>query len=305
MTLLATRPAPEPDSQTPGKHRLHEPGGRGGLVEVFRSRNVVQMLVRRDLRLKYRTSSIGYLWAFVKPTIQFCVYFFIIGIVLGLERRVENFAIYVFSGLALLSFFNDTLSGATRSILKNRAIIKKVWLPREIFPIAGLMVAAARLVPQLIILMVGATATGWYFTWSGLLAAATGVVIVAVWAISFGLLLAALNVYVREISNVLELTGFLTHWTTPMIKPWDLIPGRVAGLGTFGTVITAIYIYNPLCTAIELFHYAFWMPTIDFDFTLSPHLWTRAWVMLVIGLAFLVVAQSVFRRMQANFAEEL
>lgn len=306
MTDTATLPRVEPDAAPPGgKHRLHEPGGRGGLVEVFRSRTIVQMLVRRDVRLKYRYSSIGYLWAFVKPSIQFCVYYFIIGVVLGIDRRVDNFAIYVFSGLCLVSFFNETLGQSTRSIVRNRAIIKKVWLPREIFPIAGMMVAATRFVPQFIILMIGATATGWYFTWSGLLAAVAGLAIVAVWGTAFGLLLSAVNVYVREIGNLLELTGFLTHWLTPMIKPWDLVVGRVSGLGVAGTVISAIYIYNPLCTALELFHLAFWMPTIGFDFVLSPNLWTRAWVMFVIGLGVLVLAQRVFQRMQANFADEL
>ena len=289
----------------PGKHRLHEPGGRGGLIEVLRSRTIVQMLVRRDVRLRYRTSSIGYFWAYVKPSIQFLIYYFVIGVVLGLERRVENFAIYVFSGLCLLSFFNETLSNGTRSIVKNRAIIKKIWLPREIFPIAGMMVAATRFVPQFIILMIGATATGWYFTWSGLLAAMAGLAIVAVWGTAFGLLLSAVNVYVREVGNLLELTGFLTHWLTPMIKPWTLVTGRVASLGVAGTVISAVYIYNPLCTALELFHLAFWSPTVDFYFALSPNLWTRAWVMLAIGLALLALAQKVFQRLQANFAEEL
>ena len=305
MTGTATLPRVEPGAPAGGKHRLHEPGGRGGLIEVFRSRTVVRMIVRRDLRLRYRTSSIGYVWAFVKPTIQFCVYYFIIGVVFGITRRVENFAIYVFSGLCLISFYNETLSSATRSILKNRAIIKKVWLPREIFPIAAMMVAATRFIPQFTILMIGATATGWYFTWSGLLAAIAGVTIVVLWACAAGLIFSAVMVYVREITHVLELTGFLTHWLTPMIKPWTLVTGRVSGLGLIGTVITAAYIYNPLCTALELFHLAFWEPTVDFYFTLSPNLWTRAWVMILIGLAFLAFAQWVFRRLQARMVDEL
>lgn len=306
MTDTATRPHIEVDATgSGGKHRLHEPGGHGGLVEVVRSRTIVRMLVRRDVRLRYRTSSIGYLWAYVKPSIQFLIYYFIIGVVLGIDRRVENFAVYVFSGLCLLSFFNETLSNGTRSIVKNRAIIKKIWLPREIFPIAGMLVAATRFVPQFIILMIGATATGWYFTWSGLLAAIAGFAIIAVWGMAFGLMLSAVNVYVREVGNLLELTGFLTHWLTPMIKPWWFIRDRVGGLGVTGSVILAAYIYNPLSTALELFHLAFWMPTIGFDFELSPNLWTRAWVMLVIGLGFLALAQWVFRRLQADFAEEL
>ena len=304
MTLLATRPTSEVGPSA-GKHRLHEPGGRGGLVEVFRSRTVVQMLVRRDLRVKYRRSSIGYLWEFVQPAFHFIVYYFFIGIVLGLERRVENFAVYVFSGLCLIHFFNMTLNSSTGSIIKNRAIIKKVWLPREIFPIAAMLVAAWRFIPQFIILMIGATATGWYFTWSGGLAAVAGLAIVAIWGTGIGLLVAALNVYIREVSNILQVTSFLTHWLVPMLKPWTLIVSKVAAIGVAGDVIIWLYIYNPLCTAVELFHLAFWEPTVNFYFELSPNLWNRAWIMIVLGLAVLMFAQRLFRRLQANFADEL
>lgn len=305
---------PDEDVVVAAKPRLREPGGRGGLVEVYRSRVIVQMLARRDVRLKYRYSSIGFGWAYVRPTIQFLIYYFIVGIVLGIERRVEHFAVYVFSGLCLMSFYNETVHGATRSITKNRAIVKKVWLPREIFPVAGILVAFSRFVPQFIILMAGATISGWYFTWLGLGAAVMGVAIVAIWGIALGLILAAVNVYVREVSNVLEMTGFLTHWLTPMVKPWTLVKSRTDVLGTPGAIVLALYIYNPLCTAIELFHQAFWMPTINFGrtdcgiscgFVLSPHLWVRAWIMLGVGILFLAGAQAVFRRMQVRFAEEL
>ena len=153
--------------------------------------------------------------------------------------------------------------------------------------------------------MVGATVTGWYFTWLGLAAAISGFAIVVVWGVAFGLLFAALNVYLREIQNFLEFFGFLTHWLTPMMKPWTLVTGRVSEFGTIGTIIATAYIWNPLCTAIELFHLAFWEPTVDFYFTLSPHLWTRAYIMFGAGLVFLSITQWVFRRMQATFAEEL
>lgn len=305
MTLLATRPDTDTEPPSVGKHRLHEPGGRGGLIEVFRSRTVVQMLVRRDLRLKYRTSSIGYLWEFVQPAIHFVVYYFIIGVLLGIDRRVDNFAVYVFSGLCLVHFFNSTMNGSAKSMLKNRSLIKKVWLPREIFPIAAMVVAAWRFVPNFIILMIGATATGWYFTWSGLLAALAGFAIVTIWAIGIGLVLATVNVYVREVSNILQATSFLTHWLVPMIKPWNIVRDKVAPLGVAGGVIMALYVYNPLCTAVELFHYAFWEPTVGYYFELSPNLWNRAWIMVVAGLAFLAFAQRVFRRLQLNIADAL
>lgn len=307
MTTLATRDEIESgDGLSGGKHRLHEPGGRGGLAEVLRHRTVLSMLARKDVRMRYRYSSLGFAWAYVKPTIQFLVYYFVIGIVLGLDRRVQNFAVYVFSGLCLLVFFNETISNATRSIVKNRAIVKKIWLPRQVFPIAGVIVASSRFVAQFFILMVGATVTGWYFTWTGLAAAVAGVAIVVVWGLALGLLLSAVNVYLREIQNFLELSSFLTHWLTPMIKPWNFVSSRlVPEWGLAGTIILTAYIWNPLCTAVELFHLAFWSPTVDFYFELSPYLWTRAYVFFGLGIVVLAGAQWLFKRMQTRFAEEL
>jgi len=304
LTDLAIRETTEPEVEE-HPDRLHEPGGRGGLLEVFRSRVIVQMLVRRDVRIRYRYSSIGFAWAYVRPTIQFMVYYFILGIVLDLDKRVENFPVYIFSGLCLLHFSNDTLQTASRSIIRNRAIVKKIWVPRDVFPAAAILVAALRFFPQFVILMVGATATGWYFTWIGFAAALAGAAVISVWAYALGLLLAGLNVFLRELQNLLEFTGFLTHWLTPMLKPWTLVAERVAALGLAGSAILALYVWNPLCTGVELFHLAFWEPTVDFYFTLSPHLWTRAWVMLVAGLITLPIAQWVFRRLATSFADEL
>jgi len=307
VTTLDTRTEIESDDLAAGgRHRLHEPGGRGGLIEVVRHRTVLSMLARRDVRVRYRYSSLGFAWAYVKPTIQFLVYYFIIGVVLGLDRRVENFAVYVFSGLCLLFFFNETIANATRSIVKNRAIVKKIWLPRQVFPIAGVIVAASRFVPQFLILMIGATATGWYFTWTGLAAAVAGVGVVVVWGLALGLLLSAVNVYLREVQNFLELTGFLTHWLTPMIKPWTLVASRlVPDLGLVGVMLLTAYLWNPLTTAVELFHLAFWSPTVDFYFELSPYLWTRAYVFFGLGVVVLAGSQWLFKRLQVRFAEEL
>jgi ABC-2 type transport system permease protein len=307
MTDVATRPAEAPAEPLDPSHleRMREPGGRGGLVDVFRSRVIVQLLVRRDVRLKYRYSSIGFAWAYVRPTVQFCVYYFVVGVLLDLDRRVENFPVYIFSGLCLLHFFNDTLQSCTRSVIRNRAIVKKIWLPREVFPVAGVFVAATRFIPQLVILLIAATVTGWYVTWEGLAAAAAGFAIVFIWGSALGLLLSAMTVYIREIQNFLEFTGFLTHWLTPMFKPWTLVSDAVSQFGTLGAVLLAAYIWNPLCTAVELFHLAFWSPTVDFYFELSPQLWTRTWVFLASGLLVLLLAPWVFRRLQASFAEEL
>jgi ABC-2 type transport system permease protein len=233
------------------------------------------------------------------------VYYFVIGQLFGLTRRVENFSVFVFSGLCCVSFYNTAVAGMSRSIVRNRSLIKKVYLPRELFPLAALAVALTRLVPLLVILLIGSTLIGWQLSWSGVGAAVLGFVILLLLALAVGLLLSALYVFLREIQHLLEITAFLAHWMVPMIHPWFLAEERLNNAGTAGHWVFIVYLWNPLCTAVELFHQAYWLPTTDYTGSLSPHLWERGAFSVAFCIVLLAIAQFVFQRLRDRFPEEL
>ncbi len=95
------------------------------------------------------------LWSYVQPLVRFCMYFFVIGLVLGLHKSVPNFAIHMFAALIGVHFFTETFSSGTRSIVRNKAIVRKMAMPREMFPVASVIVSAVNSFPQLLILFVG------------------------------------------------------------------------------------------------------------------------------------------------------
>jgi ABC-2 type transport system permease protein len=104
------------------------------LVDLRNYRELLGLLVRRDIKARYKDSSLGFLWSLLRPLAILLVYYIAIGKVLGAERSIPDFAIYVFTGLTAWQFFTDVVAGGTGCIVGNAGLIKKVYLPREVFP---------------------------------------------------------------------------------------------------------------------------------------------------------------------------
>ena len=291
---------------TVARGELTEPGGRGGLVEVFRHRYLLKLLVRKEVRVRYQGSLFGFAWSYVKPTIRFSVYFFVLGVVLGLRKDVPNFAIHIFAGMVLIHFFNETFSSATRSVVRNKALVRKIYLPREMFPVASLLVSGVNFVPPFTVLVIGAFVTGWSPSWVGLGTGLLAVAIIAVFSMTVGLLFSALNVFFRDFQNVVEVTSLLIFWSTPMIYPWSRVADNFGG-----TWVEKVYLANPLASAVMLFQRTWWIPTVSENESaaaarnLAPNLVGRGLVILVAVCLLLLVVQWVFSRLESRFAEEL
>ena len=131
------------------------------LADVVGQRELLVLLVRRELKARFKDSSLGFLWTLIRPITLLMIYFVAIGQFLGAARLIPDFAIFVFAGLTLWGLYNEIIVGGTSSIVSNAGLIKKVYLPREIFPLAasgsaivtfliqlGILVAAVLLLGQ-------------------------------------------------------------------------------------------------------------------------------------------------------------
>ena len=113
-------------------------GTWGSLRAVFAHRQLLGLLVRRDIKARYKDSVLGLLWTLINPIVQLLVYYIVMGQILQAARGIPDFAIYVFSGLTIFGLFSETLSGSTASIIANAGLVKKVYVPREVFPLASM-----------------------------------------------------------------------------------------------------------------------------------------------------------------------
>lgn len=277
--------------------------GRGGKIGEIASRwDLLNLLIRRDLQARYRDSFLGFLWTVIRPLIQFLMYFIVLGQFLRAAEGIDNFAIYLFSGLTLYVFFNDMVFGATGSILQNGGLVKKIYLPREIFPLASIGGAGFMFLVQLGVLIVAAAIFRalpapvmmlWFFP---------SVLLILIYGLAIGLLLSALNVYLRDIQYLTEVVLMLAMWGAPIVYSWAMVQDVIARFSLPAWVLE-IYAANPLTLAVLGFHRAFWGAGEAADY--PANLGLRMVIAGAIGLVLLWISHRVFTRMQGNFAQEL
>ncbi|WP_307319610.1 ABC transporter permease [Microbacterium sp. SORGH_AS_0862] len=276
---------------------------KGGKIrEIFERRELLALLVRRDLQSRYRDSVLGFLWTLIRPIIVFVMYFVVLGKFLRAAEGVPDFAVYLFSGLTLYAFFSEMVVGATSSILANSGLVKKIYLPREIFPLASVGGAGFMFLVQCLVLLVAAVALQalpapvdmlWFFP---------SVALMLVYGIAVGLLLSALNVYLRDIQYLTDLLVMLAMWGSPIVYTWTMASSAFQSMRVPGWVFE-IYINNPITLGVLGFHRAFWGGGTAADY--PPELGLRMLIAGLIGLVLVFFAHRVFTRLQGNFAQEL
>jgi ABC-2 type transport system permease protein len=184
--------------------------------------------------------------------------------------------------------------------VNNGNLIKKIYLPRELFPVASVWVSAVHFFPQLVVLVIGCVVAGWHPDAFQLLAAVGGFAIVGFLATGLGLLFGAANVYFRDSENLVDMLLMVATWASPVMYSWTMVEAKL-GPGLF-----ALYQANPITVGVELFHYAFWYPTTDGSAAMPPNLFSL-WlpVGMIISLVVLALGQLTFRRLEGRFAQEL
>ena len=274
-------------------------GSLHSLREVLGRREMLALFIRRDLKSRYKDSALGFVWTLIRPLTQLFIYYVVMGKFLGAERGIPDFAVYVFTGLTLYGLFGEIISSSTASIVGNSGLIKKVYMPRELFPLASVGSALFNFGIQMIIL-IGATLVQGIFplSWE-LLYAIPSILVVLVFGTAFGLLLSAVNVYLRDIQYLVEVVLLVLLWGSPIVYAWDQA-ARVLK----GTWLLEIYTDNPITLAVLGFQRAIWVHG-DEAVGYPDNLLLRLVIAFVIGCGLLVVFQRVFSRLQGNFAQEL
>jgi ABC-2 type transport system permease protein len=261
-------------------------------------RELLGLLVRRELKARYKDSTLGFLWSLIRPLAILLVYYIAIGKFLGAERSIPDFAIYIFTGLTAWGFFTEVVSGGTGCIVGNSGLIKKVYLPREVFPLSVVGSAMFTLATQFVVLGFALVVADAVPTGSRLLFAPLSLMVLLVYSTAFALVLSAVNVYLRDVQYLVEISLTVLFWLSPVVYSWELVQSVVTD-----ETLQQIYLANPITAAILGMQRAFWVAG-----TAEPYpegLGARLMIMLLVGLVLLWLAQRVFARLEANFAQEI
>lgn len=280
---------------------LTPPSPRAGLIEVFRRRYLLRMLVQRELSARYQGSVLGMLWSYINPLSQLFIYWFVMGKIVG--RSTEMFAVHVFCGLIVVQFFIETFNAGTRSIVRNRALVQKMAMPREMFPVASMLVSLYHMGPQLVILTIICVLTGWTPDPVYLLGFLLALAIIAMLGTSLALMFSVANVFLRDVSSFVSILTNFVRFGVPMIYPYSMVDARFGSFAQF-------YLFNPIADAVLLVQQAFWVGSTDDPAkiqaeSIPENLFAFGFLALGIAAVMLLVGQRVFARFENRIPEQL
>ncbi len=278
-----------------------DPAPNRGLVEVFRRRYLLKLLVRREISARYSGSFLGLLWSYINPLSLFFIYFVIIGSIFQLHDTIPNFAIHIFSAIIIVHFFTETFNAGTRSIVRNKQIVRKMAVPAEMFPVASMLVSLYHVFPQMVILVVAILFMGWVPTVAGLVSVVIALTVIMILGIAMALFFSAANVLFRDFSSFVNILTNFVRFGVPMIYSYEMVGSRFGGFAPY-------YTWNPIADAVMLFQQAFWLPTLTAGEQvdrLPDNLVVLGLGMIGVSLVVLVIAQLVFSRFEKQIPERI
>ena len=295
---------PEQRTYTPVEGELIEPSANQGLLEVFRRRYLLRLLVKRELSARYEGSFLGFVWSYINPLSQFFIYWFVMGKIMGNHKSIPDYPIHIFSALIVVHFFTETFGAGTRSIVRNKALVNKMAMPREMFPVAAMLVSLAHVGPQLVILLFVCLLSGWTPEPMTMVALLLALAIAMVLGTALALLFSVANVFFRDFGSFVGILTNYVRFGVPMIYTYEMIHDNLSPVGQ------AIYMANPIADAVLLMQRAFWVPSVDdpklrAQLLMPENQFGQALLALLSCVVLLVIAQLVFNKFEKKIPERL
>lgn len=254
--------------------------------EIWEYRELLFFFTWRDIKIKYKQTTLGFLWAILQPVVMMVIFTFFFGSVLKVPSDGIPYPIFAFSGLIIWNVFSNSVSAAGTSMVANSNIIKKIYFPRLIIPLSAILVSVfdfliTFLLFILLIFFFDFDVLFLRFSFCYLLSVA----ITVTCSLGIGSLLSALNVKYRDFRYIIPFLLQILLFITPVIYPTSLLSNKL---------IKFFIQLNPITGAVNLSRYAINSNSID---------WNAIVVSIISSLIFLVIGIFYFRKTEAYFAD--
>lgn len=253
--------------------------------ELYAYREMVFSLVKRDLRGRYKGSVLGFLWTFINPLLQLVVYTVVFSVIM--RAGIDKYYIFLFVALVPWIFFSSALTGGASSVLTSKDMVKKIYFPREVMPIAYVTTSFVNMLLSFVVVLAVLLVTGFGINAVALLYLPLIMIVEYVLALGIALLSSALTVYFRDLEYVLGIVAMAWQFLTPVMYSADMVPEE----------LLPIFNLNPMTPVIEAYRQILY-------YKQQPQLETLSQA-AILGMVFVGVGYVVFRKLQRGFAEEL
>lgn len=255
------------------------------LKEIYKYKEMIFSLVRKDLRGRYKGSVLGFLWTFINPLLQLLVYNMVFSMIL--RNNIEKFYLYLFVALIPWMFFSASLTGGAVSVISQKDLIKKIYFPREVIPISYVTSCFVNMLLSFIVVIIVVVVSGVTPTILGLLCLPVIMLVEYLLAMGIAMIVSALTVYLRDLEHILGIVSMAWMYATPICYSADMCPEKYRFL----------FNLNPMTAIVGAYRAVLYEGGV-------PDLSTLL-VSVGLGIIFLFVGFVVFGKLQKNFAEEL
>lgn len=250
-------------------------------LRLFRRyKPLIGELVVRDLKTKYRRSFLGYVWSLLNPLLMMAIMTVVFSYMFRFD--IPNYPLYLICGQTLWNFFSESTSISMHSIIQNGSLIRKVYIPKYIFPLSRVLSSFVTMSFSLAAILIVMLFTGVRFTFA-LLLTPVPLFLLLLFCMGLGMALSGLAVYFRDTIHLYSVLITAWMYLTPVFYPISVLPEKIA----------AVLKLNPLYYYIDFFRNLVLYGTV-------PGILT--WIVCVVcGLASFVAGLLIFRRLQRNF----
>jgi ABC-type polysaccharide/polyol phosphate export permease len=280
-------------SVTIEQSRLARITARGS--DLWRYRELIRNLVMSSLKGRYKNSALGFVWRLLNPLGMMLVFTIVFGFLMP-DVRVEKYPLFVLTGLLPWNFFSASINAGLYSVVGSSNLVKKVYFPREVLPIASVLSQLINFLLAFAVLFVAlivfqASFSPWLWTLPFVIliqtVVSTGVV----------LILSTLNVFYRDTAMITEVVMLAWFFLTPVVYSVALLPETIQVLGVALPLQRLVYIFNPVASLIAIYRdLLYWGYRTDVDFFIRTAL---------TALAVFAFGYWFFLRYSERFGEEL
>ena len=281
------------------------------LKDLWTNRDLLLLLTRTELKVKYKNSVLGYLWSMLNPALVLMIYYVVFKIIA--KNGQPNFAIWLFAGLLVWNLFNGSAMAATSVVVGKAGIVKKVAFPRELLALSVVGVAMVMFAIQVVVLILALLLTGVVPDWSYVALLPLALVTLVMFTGAVSIFLSAVNVYLRDTQHLTEVLLMAWFWGTPIVYTFGQISGQIAKHSSL-IWLKYLYLANPITPITMTFQRAIYGKT-QYTYLGTVHDILPAWgpgqyaallgVVFAVSTVLFLLALIVFGRLEGNFAEEL
>ena len=252
--------------------------------EVYEYREMIFMLVKRDLRGRYKGSFFGFAWTFINPLLMLLVYTMVFSVIM--RAGIEKYYLFLFVALIPWLAMANSVTGAATSITANSSLVTKIYFPRQVLPIT---VVTTNFVNMLLCMFVvlAVCMLGNGLNPVALLYLIPTVLIEYILALGLALIVSCVTVYFRDMEHFLSIFVMAWQFLTPVLYATEMVPER----------FQPIYRLNPMTPVISAYRTVLYYKSFpDLSTMMSS---------LLMGVASVVIGWFVFDKLERRFAEVL